>query len=316
MYEGNSQLKGYLRVLRAALREHVYDIIHIHSPHLGLLYLWARLLTGVKHQASTVYTVHSSYPNYKLRNRLMLIPAFALFDQVVCCSYSSFNSLPRVLKWLAGNRLCAVQNGVDIERVDRTVGNRPRSDHPNGEFSVMTVGRLEAVKNPFSILAAVQQSRDRAVRLTFVGPGPLRDALMQKSQELGVEARVSFTGLATREKVYKYLAQGNLFISASWVEGLPIAVLEAMACACPVLLSDIPSHREIAASVDFIPLVEPSDTAGFAREINRFRQMSAAERADIGQQCRELVQERFSLRAMQQGYRDVYDRLLQAEAPQ
>ena len=316
MYEGNSQLKGYLRVLRAALREHAYDIIHIHSPHLGLLYLWARLLTGVKHQASTVYTVHSSYPNYKLRNRFMLLPAFALFDQVVCCSYSSFNSLPRVLKWLAGNRLCTVQNGVDIERVDRTIGNRPRADHSNRAFRVVTVGRLEAVKNPFSMLVAVHQSRDQAVQLTFVGPGPLKDALIQESQALGVEARVSFTGLATREQVYAYLAQADLFISASWVEGLPIAVLEAMACACPVLLSDIPSHREIAASVDFIPLVEPGDTAGFAREINRFRQMSAAERVDIGHKCRELVQERFSLRAMQQGYREVYDRLLQADTLQ
>ena len=306
-------MTGFLRVLRAALRENAFDIIHIHSPHLGMLYLWARLFTRLKHRASTVYTVHSSYPNYKSRNRFMLILPFALFDKIVCCSNSSLDSLPRFLKRLASDRLCAVQNGVDLERVDRTLKNRP-GPKAGEVFYVTAVGRLEAVKNPFAMLASVQRSRDRALRLTFVGPGHLTESLIRKSQELGVEDQVVFAGLATREKVYEYLARAHLFISTSWVEGLPIAVLEAMACACPVLLSDIPSHREIAASVDFIPLVQPSDTAGFAREIHRFRRLSAAERADIGQRCRQLVQQQFSLAAMLQGYREVYDQLLRAQS--
>ena len=85
-----------------------------------------------------------------------------------------------------------------------------------------------------------------------------------------------------------------------------MAVLEAMACSCPVVLSDIPSHREIAAGVDFIPLVRPKDRKELARQIKRFRQMSHSERCDIGKRCRELIEERFSLSTIHGRYDAIY----------
>ena len=63
---------------------------------------------------------------------------------------------------------------------------------------------------------------------------------------------------------------------------------------------------EIAAGADFIPLIQPDDAAGFAREIDRFRNMSAVERAQIGEKCRVIAVERFSLAAMHNGYDSVY----------
>ena len=58
--------------------------------------------------------------------------------------------------------------------------------------------------------------------------------------------------------------------------------------------------------MDFIPLMQPDDAAGFAREIRKFREMSVSERAMIGQKCRQLVEERFSLPAMHARYAEVY----------
>jgi glycosyltransferase involved in cell wall biosynthesis len=81
------------------------------------------------------------------------------------------------------------------------------------------------------------------------------------------------------------------------------------------LLSDIPPHREIAEGVDFIPLIQPDDVAGFAREIKRFREMPPADRAAIGQKCRKLVEERFSLDAMHAGYSAIYAQLLDRPVP-
>ncbi len=82
-----------------------------------------------------------------------------------------------------------------------------------------------------------------------------------------------------------------------------------MACRCPVLLSDIPPHREIAEGVDFIPLVQTEDVAGFAREIKKFREMTPSQRAAIGEKCRKLVEDRFSLPAMHAGYAEVYSEI-------
>ena len=176
-------------------------------------------------------------------------------------------------------------------------------------FTVMAVGRLIELKKPYSILKAFCMSDDRTGKLVFVGQGPLCSHLLKESRKLGVTDQVEITGWIAREQVYESLVGADLFVSASNVEGLPIAVLEAMACRCPVVLSDIPPHREIASGSDFIPLIHPDDVAGFAREIKRFRRMAALERAQIGKQCRKLVEERFSLRRMHQEYAEIYMRL-------
>jgi glycosyltransferase involved in cell wall biosynthesis len=65
--------------------------------------------------------------------------------------------------------------------------------------------------------------------------------------------------------------------------------MEAMACGRPVILSDIPPHREIAEGVDFIPLIKPDDVSGFAQEINKFSEMPVSERTMIGQNVESLL---------------------------
>ena len=309
LFEGDDTLKGFFRVLKAALDRKKYDIIHVHSPHLGLLFLLVSVFLPRKSIRSTVYTVHNSYQSYKLRNRLMLIPVFAFFRRVVCCSNSSLESFPRPMRWIAGERICSVQNGVDIDRVDRLMQNWPKLIDES-RFTVVTVARLIENKRPFVVMNAFHQSNNRVSHLVFIGEGHLRAALAAEAKKLGLNQRVDMTGSIPREEVYEQLGRADLFISASVVEGLPVAVLEAMACGCPVILSDIPPHREIADGVDFIPIIQMNDANGFAGEIRRFQSMSPADRSMLGSRCRELVEERFSLSSMHSGYEKVYLELL------
>jgi glycosyltransferase involved in cell wall biosynthesis len=149
--------------------------------------------------------------------------------------------------------------------------------------------------------------------LIFLGEGALRPRVASEAEEAGLQDHVTLAGMVERESVFEHFSQADLFVSASWGEGLPVAVLEAMACRCPVLLSDIPPHREIAEGVDFIPLIQPGDVAGFAREIRKFREMTPAERADIGDRCRAIVEDRFSLQAMHSSYKQIYSQMVSAE---
>ncbi len=315
LFEGNGSVKGFFRTLKAALNAKKYDIIHVHSPHLGLLFLMATLFSYRKFLPSTVVTVHDSYQDYKLRNRLMFVPVFASFRKVVCCSWASYDSFPVVFKWLAGNRLCVVQNSLDIARVDRIAAHIRQQQRLSNDFTVVAISRLVEVKNPFAALAIFQRSSDQTDRLVYIGDGPLRSSLLAKRGEANLENRVTFTGLIPREKVFEYLLNADLFISLSRGEGLPVSVLEAMACRCPVLLSDIPPHREIAEGVNFIPVVHPDDIAGFAREIRKFKEMRTSERAMVGQKCRLIVEERFSLPAMHAAYEKVYDEVIGGQSP-
>lgn len=307
LFEGNGTLRGCFQALRAALDSQRYDVVHIHMPHIGLPFLITDLSRRRKLLNRAVYTVHTSYPNLRLKHKLMLIPIFALVRKVVFCSRASLASFPGFLRWFAGDRVTVVQNGVDIERIDQAL-ERSRQSPKDGGFKVVTVGRLIELKDPMSILRAFQLSDDGSGKLVFIGEGALRPQLISASKELGLANRVEVMGLISRDRVYEYLAGADLFVSASVVEGLPVSVLEAMACRCPVVLSDILPHQEIVRDVA-LPLVPVRDVMGFAREIERFRQMTPDGRKTVGERCRKLVEERFSLPVMLNRYEDIYTQI-------
>ena len=138
-------LRGFHRALRAALRDREYDVIHVHTPHAGVLLLMTLLLSGLyrKLAPSTVHTIQNSFQNFKLRNKLLFIPSFVYFRRLVFCSDASYESFPAFLKWLGAGRMSVVQNAVDSDRVDRLRESTPR---PSDQFTLATVG-LIAIKN-------------------------------------------------------------------------------------------------------------------------------------------------------------------------
>ncbi len=267
LFEGNNTVKGFFRALRTALSKKEYDVIHVHTPHAGVLLLMGLIMFGQyrRLRSSTVHTIHNSFQNFKLRNKLLFIPSFPFFRRLVFCSHSSHESFPALFKWMGGNRIFVVQNGVDIDRIDRIVtdGQATQTDR----FNIATVGLIK-MKNPFTLLEAFRRSASDSSRLVFVGEGNLRPLLEQELENSGLQRQVKTTGLIERDDVFKYFVQADLFVSTSWGEGLPVAVLEAMACRRPVLLSDIPPHREIAEGVDFIPLIKPKTVIQVGEEVS------------------------------------------------
>lgn len=318
VFAGNNSVLSFWHALKTALNAQEYDIIHAHTPHVGILFLILIFLTGKWNLlSSTVYTVHNSYPNYKLKNKILLLPIFALFSKIVCCSKASQESFPFPFNNLAGNRLTAVQNGVDIDRVKKIldqIQTDNKLERNKSAFIAISIGRLVPIKNHSVVLNALSHAIDDLENINnlfvLIGEGKLKGSLLQKIESLQLEKQVKLTGLISRDEVYQYLSKADIFVSASWGEGLPVGVLEAMACGLPVILSDIPPHREIAEKVDFIPLIQPNDVAGFAEQIKLFKNMPTSERLAIGQKCRELVEQQFSLKTMHQYYAEVYAQAL------
>jgi glycosyltransferase involved in cell wall biosynthesis len=298
-------LRGFYQAARAALQEKEYDIIHVHTPHAGVLLLLTLFISGLyrKLKPSTVHTVQNSFQNFKLRNRLLFLPSFALFQRLVFCSHASYKSFPAFFRWLGNDRMSVVQNAVDLDRIDSILKVEQRSSI--NRFNIATIGLIK-MKNPFTLLEAFRQCQNQTSNLVFMGEGNLRPLIAHEVEKSGLQKQVKTTGMIERDGVFEYFGKADLFVSTSWGEGLPVAVMEAMACRLPVILSDIPPHREIAEGVDFIPLIPPEDVAGFAREIKKFREMSISERTVIGEKCRSIIEERFSLYAMHAGLAEVY----------
>ena len=310
LFSGDGSLRGFFRALRAALDAKDYDVVHAHAPQTGVLLVLALLAWWRfgRIRTSLVYTVHDSFYDYKPRNQAMMVFDLVAFGRVMFCSRAAYDSLPRVWKRLMRDRWRVVQNGADIERVDRAIEAGPMARRA-GKFTIISVGRLENVKDPMLLLDAFKQSADVDSHLVYVGAGSLESDLATIVNASGMEDRILLTGLIPRDEVFVRCAGADVFVSTSRGEGLPVAVMEAMAARCPVILSDIPPHRELVDGADFIPLIAPGDVAEFAREIHRFREMLVEERLEIGRRCRNHVVARFALPIMHAGIEAVYREL-------
>jgi glycosyltransferase involved in cell wall biosynthesis len=184
---------------------------------------------------------------------------------------------------------------------------RGRARRDPRTFVVACVGRIIPIKNPFTIVDAFARTAGPDWRLQFFGEGALRAEVIAAAAARGLGDRVEAAGLIPRDAVFEALGAADVCISASRGEGLPVAVLEAMASGCPVILSNIDPHREVVGDAAFVPLIDPDDVEGFARELRRMRDLPPAERVAIGDRCRRHVAERFGLPAMHAAYEHIYN---------
>ncbi|MPZ63258.1 MAG: glycosyltransferase [Propionibacteriales bacterium] len=310
LFQGDGTVRGSIRALRSALAADQYDAVHVHAPASGVLTLLV-YLRSLRSRRDLVFTVHNSWQNFRRRNRAFLYLILFLYPTVVMCGAAAHQSLPRLLRGLVGPRLSVIPNGVDVERVDRAIDEKPDMSTPNHQFTVASVNRLIPLKDPSTVLQAFARVNDSSTRLVFVGDGPLSDRLRADVLASSVYGQVRLTGIIPRDDVYRLLNTADVFVSASGGEGLPVAVLEAMACGCPVILSDIPPHREIANVAPGVHLVGVRDTQGFARALRRVMAYVPAERRELGQRQRKCVAELFSVRAMNDTYRELYMQLME-----
>ena len=172
---------------------------------------------------------------------------------------------------------------------------RPFRAHPD-PFVILCVGRLTPAKGQHILLQAVERlARDgRHVELRLVGDGPDRLSLEQEVRERGLSERVLFTGAVDQDRIRELYADADVFALASFAEGIPVVLMEAMAMTIPCVTTFITGIPElIRDGVDGL-LVAPSDDEGLAQAIARL--MDDAElRRRLGEAGRQRVLEKYDL---------------------
>jgi phosphatidylinositol alpha-1,6-mannosyltransferase len=156
-----------------------------------------------------------------------------------------------------------IANGVDLECFCPAEG-RPNPHHP---LRLVCVGRLIERKGQRHLLAAVRRLRDagREVEVVLVGTGDDEEALHRQTAELGLSDCVRFTGCVPHDEMPDLYRTADIFVLPSYNEGMSIALLEAMACGLPVIVTNTGGTRELVHDNGMV--VPWADVGALARSI-------------------------------------------------
>ncbi|APR75945.1 Glycosyltransferase [Minicystis rosea] len=273
-------LSGERQEKLAALRKLTHGrLVHIHFGDGHIHPLIRTALVDRK----VVITYHSVYRHKRtwLKNRL---------DQFWASRATGIIAVSNAVKeFCAGDvripadRITVIPNGIE-SRVGPAIA-RPAG----GPLTAISLASLYPHKNHGVLLDGLSIARQKGIdlRLRMLGDGPSMAAHYRRCLTLGLRPAVDWYGAVwRRDMVQPLLASSDLFVSGSRFEGLPLSVLEGMAHGLPMVLSDIPPHREVAG--DAALYFPPDDPAALADRIHAIT-ASAERRAEMQEASRRRV---------------------------
>jgi glycosyltransferase involved in cell wall biosynthesis len=203
-------------------------------------------------------------------------------------------------------RLQVIPNGLPVDEIIAAPALRPAQLGTNpSEKLILFAGRLHAAKNVDGLIAALAQVRQRITfRAVLCGQGPEQPKLERLIAEYHLEGSVCLQGYAA--DLWSWMKSADAFVSVSFSEGQPNTVMEAMAAQCPLVVSDIPEHREFLDSTR-ARLVDPTNPAAMAEALVECLQNRAL--ADERARAARQVADQWSVEATARQYRDLYEQL-------
>ena len=207
------------------------------------------------------------------------------------------------------SKIVVVPNGVDTNRLrcEPDAALRAILSRKGTQPVVLTTVRLVPTKGLVCLLEAARELPE--VHVVIAGDGPQRDELVRRARDLGVADRVDLLG--HRDDVPQLLACSDIVAVPSLNEGLPLAVLEAMAAEKPIVATCVGGTGEAIVDGQSGLLVPPADPAALAAAVRRLLDDPAAA-AGLARAARRRVEESFSSTRMVGQVTDVYEELLRS----
>ena len=304
MRKGLADPRGWLR-FNHWLRREKPDVVHAHLPHATWLARWSRLAAPSRALVDTLHTSSTGTRGRQLGYRWSgwLTDKVTAVSQAVAEAYF-------YAQMVTADKLAVLPNGGDVDawRPDAAVRKALRNElNLEDEFLWLAVGRLDAVKD-YPILLWAMVEVPESAQLVIVGSGPLEGELLRLSTRLGLERRVRFIGF--ERDVLHWMQTADGFVLSSRLEGLPMGLLEAAACALPAVATDVPGTHEVIVDGETGWLAPTGDAAALAEAMTRLMQTLPEKRRTMGQRARQNVIDRFSLKAVLEQWEALYNELL------
>ena len=290
----------YLRFLRICKH---YDVIHIHAASRGSTLRKGLYLRAAKRQGKKVILhIHGGkyMTYYEAASKAMQQKTVGILksaDVVVALS----DAWKRTFEETFDLQNCvSVPNGVDTDALSCVDSSRQNTSH------FVCMGRLGKVKGTYDLVSAVEKAKETLpeLKVYLAGDGevePVKNLVAEK----GLQDHIEIVGWIGFEKKVELLQQCATKVLPSYHEGLPMAILEAMACGKVILSTPVGAIPEVVRSENGI-LVNPGDVDALAAAM-----VQIAKNPEIAQNIAarniELVKNSYSMKAMHEKLAALYE---------
>ncbi|MGI9067127.1 MAG: glycosyltransferase [Pyrinomonadaceae bacterium] len=306
-----------LRRCASFLKEQEIDVIHTHDFYTNIFGMTAARLAGVPARvASKRETNGLLSPMQKRVERY----AYRLAHSVVTNAGAVRKQLIR--EGVRPEKITTVYNGLDTKRVTpqldlerkAMLGLLNLTNVPERRFVTIVANVQHTVKDHPTFLRAAARVHKAVPEATFViaGDGGLMNELRAFAEELGIEGDTFFLGRCQR--VAELLSISEVCVLSSKAEGFSNSILEYMAAARPVVVTDVGGAREAVIEGETGFIVPAGDNESMAARIIQLLREPDRARA-MGQRARSIVEEKFSCAAQLERTVALYESLLARRAP-
>ena len=247
--------------LKKLIQENNYDIIHCHTPVAGVL---TRLAAKNSKNTTVIYTAHGFhfFKGAPLVNWLIYYPVERFCarytDKLITINKEDYKRAKRFKLHKNGKVYYVPGVGINLEKIQNLKVDIKQKKTEIGILEdipvLLSVGELIKRKNHETVLKALSQIKDKNFVYLICGRGVLMEHLQNLTKQLGLESEVKFLGF--RKDIAEICKIADLFIFPSYQEGLPVALMEAMAAGLPVIASNVRGNRDLIEKEN---LFEPND---------------------------------------------------------
>lgn len=299
-------VRGLWRIVRL-LRRLRPDVIHVHDrvslPPIAL----ANRLTG---RRPIVFTGHGllvcARPHLQQRLAGREIDILSAVSEPAAAEYK------RILHHTGPTEV--IPNGVAVELAEHLrAGAREAVGLDDQVFAILAVGNIKPEKGYDDLLAAAEALSEapQPVSILIAGAGqdrPEWPGLKSRAERIGPHVTVHFLG--PRSNMAALYAAADGYVLSSRKEGLPMALLEAMAAGLPAAVTDVGSAGEVVCRAGAGWVTQPGDPQALSKSLAAMIHAGRIERQRLGQAGRTYVASRHSIGAVAEQYRQVYEQAL------
>lgn len=292
--------------LKKIFADNQYEFVHCHTP------VASAICRMVAHKMNTkcIYTAHGFhfYKGAPLKNWLIFYPIEKVLsrwtDVLITINREDYRRAEK--QFHAKHTEYVPGVGIDIKKINSEKTGREDIRRSLGvsenDIVLLSVGELSPRKNHEVIIRAIQKIDNRNIKYFICGQGNLEEKLKILVHELGLDRQVQLLGFRT--DVYELYHAADLFVFPSFQEGLPVALMEAMACDLPCVVSNIRGNNDLIEDGINGYLCPPDDVAEFVTGIEKLIN-NGQLRKQFSQENRKKIKD-YDIRIIDESMRKIY----------